>query len=528
MDPATRPTSGPIVEYFQSHPAPGRKRSLVEAMLEYPERAHDTGVALRIPRNGINDQSSKNSMLLQDMIIALIGPTGRVKATSSMTYKQSAILIQTAVDAILFSVDTAGFDDTERTDYQVLEQIANWLKETYEEHITLTGLLFFHRITDVRMRGTPLRNLTMFEALCGQEASVVLTTTLWDEVHPQIGEARERELREEFWGTLDGQRPLLKDSNSPYIDTRLRLLIQTRLSRNYAAMKSRRHWKGRKALVEKTDNIMVDARETDVVIPVMGPTGVGKSTFINNVIGTETDAVASVGHDLKSHTAKLQHFVIVHPKDPTRRLVLVDTPGFDDTYVDDSEILRRIAVWLAQSYSDRMTLAGVNLEMFRELCGDKAVTNVVLATTKWADVPADVGDRREQQLKEKYWDKMLKLGSHMMRLDTTSESAWKLINHILENKAVDQLLIQEELVDLQRILPETAAGRALRATLQELLANQEKVAEKLKQSGDAEGDGRLRQTFEENQRKIQSIIHQIQRLKIPASRRFLSFLTGRG
>lgn len=33
-----------------------------------------------------------------------------------------------------------------------------------------------------------------------------------------------------------------------------------------------------------------------------------------------------------------------------RRVVIVDTPGFDDTYIDDSEILRRIAVWLATSY----------------------------------------------------------------------------------------------------------------------------------------------------------------------------------
>jgi hypothetical protein len=31
------------------------------------------------------------------------------------------------------------------------------------------------------------------------------------------------------------------------------------------------------------------------------------------------------------------------------RLVLVDTPGFDDTYVDDGEILRRISVWLGLS-----------------------------------------------------------------------------------------------------------------------------------------------------------------------------------
>jgi len=31
------------------------------------------------------------------------------------------------------------------------------------------------------------------------------------------------------------------------------------------------------------------------------------------------------------------------------RVVLLDTPGFDDTFVDDVEVLRGIANWLAES-----------------------------------------------------------------------------------------------------------------------------------------------------------------------------------
>jgi hypothetical protein len=56
--------------------------------------------------------------------------------------------------------------------------------------------------------------------------------------------------------------------------------------------------------------------------------------------------VAGVGHELYSCTEKIEPFIITHPNDP-RRIVLVDTPGFDDTFVDDTEILRRIAIWLA-------------------------------------------------------------------------------------------------------------------------------------------------------------------------------------
>ena len=35
--------------------------------------------------------------------------------------------------------------------------------------------------------------------------------------------------------------------------------------------------------------------------------------------------------------------------DSPRRLILVDTPGFDDTMRDDVEVLGNISVWLAES-----------------------------------------------------------------------------------------------------------------------------------------------------------------------------------
>ena len=57
-----------------------------------------------------------------------------------------------------------------------------------------------------------------------------------------------------------------------------------------------------------------------------------------------------VGHGLKSCTVELQPVVITssqHPQLGGQRLVMVDTPGFDDTYVWDSDILCHIALWLA-------------------------------------------------------------------------------------------------------------------------------------------------------------------------------------
>ena len=58
----------------------------------------------------------------------------------------------------------------------------------------------------------------------------------------------------------------------------------------------------------------------------------------------------AVGHDILSCTSTLQYAIIDNPSSGEgHRVIIVDTPGFDDTYEDDVEILRRIADWLASS-----------------------------------------------------------------------------------------------------------------------------------------------------------------------------------
>jgi len=270
----------------------------------------------------------------------------------------------------------------------------------------------------------------------------------------------------------------------------------------------------------------------------MGPTGVGKSTFINAAVG---HTVTPVGHDLASCTAKIQHFIVPHPEDSTRRVVFVDTPGFDDTYAADAETLRLIAVWLARSYHEDMKLAGIiymheisqtrmfgtarkNLTMFNKLCGDDALKNVILVTTKWDDIERGVGRRREQQLSNTYWKKMLSQGSQMARFMNTQESAWEIIDLVLLKDPVNAL-IQKELIDLQKHLPETEAGKTLRYTLQELLEAQKEMARQLQNDDGTQEDGGLREREEETTKRLRSTLHQIQELKIPLGRRIVTFLS---
>ena len=55
-----------------------------------------------------------------------------------------------------------------------------------------------------------------------------------------------------------------------------------------------------------------------------------------------------VNNDLNSQTPAVQPIRCLHP-DGRRNIVLVDTPGFDDTNLSDVQILRTIAHWLKKT-----------------------------------------------------------------------------------------------------------------------------------------------------------------------------------
>ncbi|EDR07885.1 uncharacterized protein LACBIDRAFT_298188 [Laccaria bicolor S238N-H82] len=92
-------------------------------------------------------------------------------------------------------VDTPGFDDNRpnMSDSRLLEDITNFLIKKHKGK-TLHGLIYFHRISDVRISGTAKRNIRMMSSLCGPSAmkNVAIVTTRWDEVHKEQLQAAEK------------------------------------------------------------------------------------------------------------------------------------------------------------------------------------------------------------------------------------------------------------------------------------------------------------------------------------------------
>lgn len=97
-----------------------------------------------------------------------------------------------------------------------------------------------------------------------------------------------------------------------------------------------------------------------------------------------------------------------------------------------------------------------NLRMFRQLCGDQNLRNVVLATTKWSRVSTEVGLAREQELVKNFWATLISCGSRVDRVGSDSETALRLVRTFFSNQIfVPQL--QQELAEGKE-LSKTAAG----------------------------------------------------------------------
>jgi hypothetical protein len=98
-------------------------------------------------------------------------------------------------------VDSPGFDSGVKPDISLLEEFVQFLKKMALDGITLSGILYLHRITDIRMSGSAMRNMDLLRVLCGDHFldHVTLVTTMWDSVHDRVGQDREQELQSTFW-----------------------------------------------------------------------------------------------------------------------------------------------------------------------------------------------------------------------------------------------------------------------------------------------------------------------------------------
>ncbi|KAF5620236.1 P-loop containing protein [Fusarium sp. NRRL 52700] len=217
-----------------------------------------------------------------------------------------------------------------------------------------------------------------------------------------------------------------------------------------------------------------------MLIAVMGVTGSGKSTFVRTASGNNK---VTVGHSLEACTQEINAYEF---NARGHNIILVDTPGFSDTYKSDTEILVDLAKWLEGIYRQNTKLTGIlylhritdvrmdgsamrNLKMFRKLCGEDPMKNVAILSTFWGKDDKQVAIDHEDELKSNpsFWGSMIDHGAQVQRFDGTESGALDVLMSFA-TKATMTLDIQRELVDEDKLVGETAAGNAVNEELHRL------------------------------------------------------------
>ena len=146
-----------------------------------------------------------------------------------------------------------------------------------------------------------------------------------------------------------------------------------------------------------------------------------------------------------------------------------------------------------------------SLKVFQKLCGKKNLGAVVFGTTKSGELTPETYAEREKQLSDVFWKDFKKQGALVFKLLPSHESARQLVATVLDRVREDErvLLIQHELVDLAKTLPETEAGKELKYTLEEIMEHEKRALA---------SDNLTQEQIEAHKQKIATIAPQLKQM----------------
>ncbi|KAF5356829.1 hypothetical protein D9756_006606 [Leucocoprinus leucothites] len=517
----------------------------------------------------------------------------------------------------LVLIDTPGFDDACRTDWEVLQAIVRWFNDvgtkdsrTLERTVLqrVSGFLWLHPITDTDFFFSTTTNFDIFTRFCGKNFHdrIIFTTTMWPEENSAEEEKchnREQELKGTHWKSMidsgskvhrftrtlhsaqaiinlvleiEAKRPSRDLPHGPMLEAQKGVLphegksIQEHQARQESIDPSQ-SCKPPPICLQKFysrnfDNIDTaipvttkDLNKDDMIIIIIGPTGAGKSTFIQIITGPYYSNM-EVGHRFRSTTSDVSAVRIIFKAGNIPNLVLVDTPGFDGGDTTDSQIMETIAAW-RNSENAPLRISGIlymhNItdarasgsilgffEMFQKLCGEKFYDRVILVTTMWPDENAFTYrpeeqaecEKRNEELVNDYWDIMIDSGSKVRPFLRTSHSAEDIVNEIAnaecnaQVRVLNQMRIQKEMVDEHKPLPHTQAGKRLHRLINELVGRRNGLLEQLMEEQvhsvqqDPRAVGEILDELKSLQRGIEKAKRDMQRLNVSPMRRLIAIL----
>ena len=126
--------------------------------------------------------------------------------------------------------DAPGFDDTERSDIEILENIAEVTRGSYESGPLLTGVTPIQTVTRHEIQRNKNRRLWLFKKIRGEQACshTVVATTLWSGLSNEAeDESRVKQHKRRFWHDMiaGGAQVVRHGNNAAFAVRIIRILI---------------------------------------------------------------------------------------------------------------------------------------------------------------------------------------------------------------------------------------------------------------------------------------------------------------
>ncbi|KAF9042387.1 hypothetical protein BJ165DRAFT_265151 [Panaeolus papilionaceus] len=225
-----------------------------------------------------------------------------------------------------------------------------------------------------------------------------------------------------------------------------------------------RRWIFRDATIQSVDDDDIDwvERRGDRLVLLWGPTGAGKSRFVE-VLAGDGEQLGISKDQLDSVTQKIETYELIftemwqgpgtEPLPYTRgpedgRMYILDTPGFSDSQISEIEILEMVKDWMKThncsgiqmllyffpitdirlSGSKRRAIQ--TLKLLSRINGEEP-GSVLVATTMWDRLwnkrNQKAAEERFVQLRDEIWKDLLETGGLLTKFRNTHESGFEIL-----------------------------------------------------------------------------------------------------
>ncbi|KAF9034746.1 hypothetical protein BJ165DRAFT_1409660 [Panaeolus papilionaceus] len=199
----------------------------------------------------------------------------------------------------------------------------------------------------------------------------------------------------------------------------------------------------------------IDGGWNFAVFVLLGPTGSGKSTFIESLAPNTTLGLSS--NKLEGFTQSVTIYRVVNVQSNTARspFYLVDVPGFADTKISSMGIvsmLRKMIRTNNNTYFRILYFTPIHnprlpgsqrrvLRTFEALTGPGSARSITIVSTMWDLVWGESPSRRAEsnfiQLQDEIWKPYTSSGSDIVRFQNTQESALTILDAAFDRGFLD-------------------------------------------------------------------------------------------